>query len=202
MTPARPGSKRERTRRALLAAAAALVGEVGLANVTLQAIASRAGMSRGAIYGNFSSREELLLALGELCWKPVIPRFRLGASFREHMHALAEAVIAAAPERAQTAVGAASFQLQALTDPAMRERLAAANASLYQQSVQALLKFSREQDLPMPATLLVRVLHAMIEGILMQRCLSPEHITDDVIFAAFAALAPVAAGREAGIESR
>ena len=41
----------------------------------------------------------------------------------------------------------------------------------------------------MPADKLVRVLHAMIEGLTFQRLLTPELISNDVIRAAFRALA-------------
>jgi AcrR family transcriptional regulator len=189
LQPLRKGDKRERTRLALLDAAVALIKERGFENTTLDAVATRAGMTRGAIYGNFKNRDDLFLALAAMRWEPVIPRFRLGSTFREQMHALAEAVIAAAPERRKSAIGTASFQSYALTNEAMRQELVALNADLYRQTVRAMLKLNRESELPMPVETLVRVLHVLIEGILMQRSLSPEMITDDVIFAAFEALA-------------
>jgi AcrR family transcriptional regulator len=182
------GNKRERTRQALLQAAGQLVRENGFENTTLDAVAARAGMTRGAIYGNFKNRDELFLALVAMRWDPIVPRFRLGSSFREQMYALAEAVIASVPERRKAAVGAASFQLYALTHEQMRLRLAELNEGMYQQTVRAMLQLNKESDLPMPADQLARVLHAMIEGILTLRFLSPEHMGDDVIFAAFDAI--------------
>ena len=41
----------------------------------------------------------------------------------------------------------------------------------------------------MPADVLVRVLHALIEGLVLQRILTPELCPDEVFYAAFAALA-------------
>ena len=46
-----------------------------------------------------------------------------------------------------------------------------------------------EGQLPMPAEQLVRVINALTEGLTFQRLLTPELITDEVIYAAFAALA-------------
>jgi hypothetical protein len=46
-----------------------------------------------------------------------------------------------------------------------------------------------DTELPMPADSLVRVLHAMTEGLLFQRFLTPELFPDEVFYAAFAALA-------------
>ena len=41
----------------------------------------------------------------------------------------------------------------------------------------------------MPAELLVCVIHALTEGLLFQRFLTPELVPDEVFYAAFAALA-------------
>jgi hypothetical protein len=46
-----------------------------------------------------------------------------------------------------------------------------------------------EEDLPMPPDQLVRVLHAMIEGLVLQRLLTPELVPDEIFRAAFGALA-------------
>jgi hypothetical protein len=45
-----------------------------------------------------------------------------------------------------------------------------------------------ERELPMPADVLVRVLHALIEGLVMQRILTPDLCPDEVFYEAFAAL--------------
>jgi hypothetical protein len=44
-------------------------------------------------------------------------------------------------------------------------------------------------ELPMPPEILVRVIYALMEGLIFQRILTPELIPDEVIHAAFAALA-------------
>ena len=47
---------------------------------------------------------------------------------------------------------------------------------------------TKEEDLPMPADQLVRVLHAMIERQVFQRLLTPELVPDEIFRAAFVAL--------------
>ena len=79
----------------LLEAARAMVREKGYARTTLEAVARRAGMTTGAIYGNFKNRDELFIALGETYWAPVTPRIKPGATFAEVMHAMAEATLEA-----------------------------------------------------------------------------------------------------------
>jgi len=77
------GDKRERTRATLLEAARALIREKGYEHTTLEDIAERAGMTTGAIYGNFKNRNDLFLALGQAYWPPVKPKVKAGASFAD-----------------------------------------------------------------------------------------------------------------------
>jgi AcrR family transcriptional regulator len=51
------------TRQRLLAAAMSEVGERGVAGASLDAIAARAGLTKGAVYSTFGSRGDLLLAM-------------------------------------------------------------------------------------------------------------------------------------------
>jgi len=90
------GDKRDRTRAALLEAARALIREKGYEQTRLEDVATRAGMTTGAIYGNFKNRDELFIALGQTYWAPVAPKVPPGATFAEAMHALAKATFAAA----------------------------------------------------------------------------------------------------------
>src|ERR1044071_5365024 len=68
------GDKRDRTRSKLLEAARSLIREKGHEHATLEAIAERAGMTTGAIYGNFKNRDELFIALGQTYWAPIAPK--------------------------------------------------------------------------------------------------------------------------------
>jgi AcrR family transcriptional regulator len=55
--------RRPRTRAALLEAALAVFAESGFQAATIEQVCGRAGFTRGAFYSNFSSKEELFLAL-------------------------------------------------------------------------------------------------------------------------------------------
>src|SRR5947209_10036764 len=99
------GDKRERTRAKLLEAARQLVREKGYECATLEAVAKRAGMTTGAIYGNFKNREELFVALGQAYWPDIKPKVKPGATLPEIMRAMAKATIAVMPDRKAAAVG-------------------------------------------------------------------------------------------------
>lgn len=64
--PSSPTNARSRrTRQALLAGARTILEQDGFAELTMSAVARRAGVSRGAVYLHFSSRREIVAALFE-----------------------------------------------------------------------------------------------------------------------------------------
>jgi AcrR family transcriptional regulator len=189
-TGAKPrGDKREKTRAKLIDAAATIINERGFDRTSLEAVATRAGMTRGAFYNNFQDKEELFLAVSESLWSPIEPKFKKGAPLRAQMRALGEAVVSAAKERRKVAVGAAAFQLYVLTHPEMRQRLTDGNASIYEWAESQLLEYISPDDLPMAPDDFVRTVHALTEGLLTLHFLTPDLITDQTIIKAFKALA-------------
>ncbi|RGE20741.1 TetR/AcrR family transcriptional regulator [Leucobacter sp. wl10] len=60
-----PSARRQETRARLLDAATEVFVEGGLQGSSVEAVCARAGFTRGAFYSNFSSKEQLLLALLE-----------------------------------------------------------------------------------------------------------------------------------------
>jgi AcrR family transcriptional regulator len=183
------GDKRVRTRAKLLEAARALIREKGHEHTTLEEIAERAGMTTGAIYGNFKNRDDLFIALGQTYWAPIKPKVNPGASLVEIMRAMADATIAAIPDRKAAAVGRLTGLAYTLENEEMREQVLKVTADSYAFGEQWLSTVTRKEELPMPAGQFVRVLHAMIEGLVLQRVLTPELISDKMIRAAFASLA-------------
>ena len=180
------GDKRDRT-RALLEAARALIREKGYERTTLEEVASRAGMTTARSTGtsriatSCSSRSVRRLGAGEAAIKP-------GATFAEAMRP-AKATLAAstnAPCRRRTTHGLA----YTLKNSELRARVHDITKSSYEFGAEWLDLFERS-ELPMPPKQLVRVIHALIEGLVMQRILTPDLCPDEVFYAAFGALAKV-----------
>ncbi|MDT8911362.1 TetR family transcriptional regulator [Amycolatopsis sp. PS_44_ISF1] len=70
MAPSEPGAGRTRptraeTRRRILEAAFTVFGERGIAASKLTEVAAAAGLTKGAVYSSFASKDELVLALME-----------------------------------------------------------------------------------------------------------------------------------------
>jgi AcrR family transcriptional regulator len=183
------GDKRARTRAKLLEAARELIRKKGYQRTTLKEVAQRAGMTSGAIYGNFRNRDELFMALADVHWAPIKPVFRPGSNFAEKMQALAKATIAAIPQRRIAAVGRLTGMAYALTHQRIRSQVHEVTAMRYAAGAAWVRANADEHEIPMPPDIFVRVVHAMTEGLLFQRFLTPELIPDKVFYAAFAALA-------------
>jgi AcrR family transcriptional regulator len=183
------GDKRERTRATLLEAARALIRENGYERTTMEAVARRAGMTGGALYGNFKNRDELFIALGQTYWAPIKPMIRPGSSFADKMRAMAEATIAALPERRVGVVGRLTGMAYALSHEALRTQVHEATAASYGWGAGWLRSVGDDGQLPMPAELLVVVIHSLTEGLVFQRLMTPDLVPDEVFYAAFAALA-------------
>jgi len=182
------GDKRDRTRAALLEAARALIREKGYERTTLEEVARRAGMTTGAIYGNFKNREELFIALGHHYWAPIRPKLTPGATFSEAMRALAKATLAAVDERRPVAVGRLTGMAYTLKTSELRTRVLEITKRSYELGAEWLRTFD-SRELPMPPEQLVVVLHALMEGLVLQRILTPELCPDEIFYAAFAAMA-------------
>ena len=183
------GNKRERTRAKLIDAATQIIREKGYEKTSLEEVARRAGVTRGSIYGNFKNRDDLFLAVVETGYTPIVPPFVRGKTFREQMRILGKAVLAAAPERRACAIGALSFQLYALKHEAMRARLARGSEEYFRGAAQQLLQYIPAKELPMAPETFVKVVHALTDGILAIRFFAPDAVPDEVIVAAFEALA-------------
>jgi AcrR family transcriptional regulator len=183
------GDKRERTRAKLLEAARQLVREKGYEHTTLEAVANRAGMTTGAIYGNFKNREELFVALGQAYWPDIKPEVKPGASFAEIMHALAKATIAVMPDRKAAAIGRLTGVAYTLRHEDLLGQVRAVTAQSYTVGAEWLSTMVKEDELPMPAEQMVRVIHALSEGLVLQTLLTPDLFPKSLYYAAFDALA-------------
>lgn len=183
------GGKRARTRAKLIEAAAAVIGEKGYDRASLEEIAARAGMTRGAVYGNFKGKEELFLALVSSHWKPIVPLLKRGMPLKQQMRILGKTVAAEARARQGQAAAATAFQLYVLTHRSMRARMSAQNAVVYRRMANEIVKVIPKTHLPMPPERFVRVLDALTTGLLFTYFQTPELITEEIVVSAFEALA-------------
>jgi AcrR family transcriptional regulator len=186
--PKTTGGKRERTRAALVAATLDVVAEKGFAGASNHEIAARAGMTKGAIYSNFASKAELLMAAMTAKGLTLSSQRPAAATLREELTAMSHDLAATLKRAKGDAKFLAEFQLYALSDPELREGFAAAYAEAFTQSAGYLSKLAGlAPDLP-PRRLAV-ALQSLAIGFLVQSLITPDEIDEALIAATLGALA-------------
>jgi AcrR family transcriptional regulator len=182
------GGKRERTRAALIAAALEVVEAKGFAGASLDAIAAKAGMTKGAIYSNFAGKAELMMAAMGARGLRLDAADHEGGTLRERLTGLAKD-LAAMIRRAQgEAKFAVEFQLYALGDAELRAGMAETYAAAFTQSADFFAAF---EDLKpgVSGRHVAVALQALALGLTAQSFMTPDEITDDLVLAALTALA-------------
>jgi AcrR family transcriptional regulator len=189
---ARPprGDRREKTRARLIEAASELIREHGYEAFTLESVASRAGVTRRTIYDHFRNKDDLIVAVISRRRAQQFPAVEPSQSLPAYLRALARAVIKMSADNPGLGRSTASFELYALAHEDMRKRVLARNREIYPRIEASLVAAFGRNGLGMPPRRFVRVMHALIDGMLARRHLMPEEFTDDVVIAAFEALAP------------
>jgi predicted Abi (CAAX) family protease len=87
------------------------------------------------------------------------------------------------------AVGRLTGMAYALKHEALRAQVREATAASYGWGAGWLRSVADDGQLPMPAEILVVVIHTLTEGLVFQRLMTPDLVPDEVFYAAFAALA-------------
>jgi len=184
-----PSGRRAQTRARLIEAADILFRAKGVGAVSLQQIAAHAGVTTGAIYGNFADKDDLVLAVATEKSLKLNPRMEPGLPLEEQLRRLGEAVVAALPAFQPYVEVSLDLRLHALSRESLRQRMAAISAANCARFATRLTDELKQTDLPMPAAQFAVVLDALLTGLMIQRALAPELVTDEVIIAALEALA-------------
>jgi AcrR family transcriptional regulator len=198
---------RANTRERLLRAARSVFARSGFHGASVDEIASEAGFSTGALYSNFSGKEDLFLALME-------------REIDEHAREIAEAVGARA-SIAERATGGArqwmtmierepevlllfmEFWAYGVRDARMRPKVAAQFARMRELLTALIADGVREFDLELdiPAEQLAVAIDALADGIARQKLADPDAVPDELMGRVLS-LPLAGAARPAGTGSR
>jgi AcrR family transcriptional regulator len=180
------------TRERVLTAAAQVIGAKGFQRASLDEIAAQAGLTKGAIYSSFRSKDELFLAV--VAGKSLRPAPHLTADMTalEYYRELGEAVVRLLPEARAQAAFVAEFELYALTHDDMRQGM----ADLYAAQFAAFTRLAErhpDKTGPFTAQQAPVVAQALALGLVHQAFLTPDLVTPEVVIAAFEAIGRPAA---------
>jgi AcrR family transcriptional regulator len=170
----------------LLDAAAAEVAAHGYAGTSLQAIANRAGLTRGAVYWNFKSKPELFLALlDEWIDKPVRELMLLtetAPADQPTAAAISEGLARLIAEQAPLIMLLFEHWAAAVRDPALRDAFNERQQSLRSALARALEARHAATGVPLtfPAERLATAVLALGHGIAMSKLIDPDGTPDEL----------------------
>ncbi|MER6298036.1 TetR/AcrR family transcriptional regulator [Kitasatospora sp. NPDC001539] len=174
--------RRPRTRAALLQATLETFAESGFHAATIEQICERAGYTRGAFYSNFSSKEELFLALFDAHSERIVQRMTALvdsiASEDLTLRALVDVLCEVEPAEREWYLVTTEFTLRAIRDPQAAWVLAQHDARLRAQLARALTEHLARagRTLTVEADELARLLIAIREGGLAQSYVEPDEL--------------------------
>jgi AcrR family transcriptional regulator len=186
------GSRRAATRQRLVAAASQLVIDKGFQASSLDEVSARAGLTKGAIYDNFDSKDALMAAV-VMSWPNGVDAFpwpegREG-SLRERLARLGRA-FALHLRTAQTEARIrAELTLYVVTRPAMRALLADHNADWMQKTEAHVARLVDPSELAVPLRSFAITIEGLMTGLLYSHFQVPEVVTEQTVVDAFLALA-------------
>lgn len=179
------GDKRERTRARLIEATLEVAAERGLAGATLDAIAARAGMTKGAIYSNFANRADLLVAARA---SKSIALVSLDEARPAPLMALADQLVAAIERARPEARFLGEYLAHAIANPELGKRVTADYERQFGLVGEAVAK-AYGDGLGVPAKQLPVIVQSLSLGFLYQSLLTPKAVTREVVMSAFKLLA-------------
>ena len=178
--------KKAETRERLLRAAERIAADHGPSRVTLDAVAEAAGVTKGAIYSNFQSKDELLLeaVARQTTGLDVTGQVLDAESLPELLENLAAAVVRVARTRPREAVLALELDALAARDPELRRALAKARRRAEAaDDGEADAWFARHVDeLPLPLEQFSVVANALALGLLSIRLVRGAGAVPDELF--------------------
>jgi AcrR family transcriptional regulator len=175
-----PERRRELTRQALVESATELFAQRGFHAASLDEIAEAAGFTRGAIYSNFDSKEELFLAVLEKHVSEQLSSFaplieQQGGPGSMDTAAIAKAMQETAGDEKWAALSL-EFNLYALRNPEVRELLVAQHEKMHD----VMVRFVREMtegsgiSFKIPVEDLVAVMDGASWGLSLNALMDPQ----------------------------
>ena len=142
----------------LIEAASAIIREKGYAHLSMEAVAARAGVSRGSIYGNFRDRNDLIAAVGAERAPRVFPAPTPGADLRTQLRAVGKTIAEAARRHRDDTIYWSAYMTYVQSDEELKRRAAEQGRMVRKMIVDAWSAALPPEAMPMPVETFVKVL--------------------------------------------
>jgi len=165
-----------------------VIAEEGFSGASLEAIARRAGVTRGAIYSNFADRDELLMAAVASQGMTLDRDFSRAMPLQAQLRRFAENLLGQLSAAAEGGGLVIEYQIYALGQPRLRARLAGIYEAMFAQ-IAAQLEAQYAGKLAIGPRTLALAIQSLAMGLVWQFMLTPAEVRREEVIDAFEALA-------------
>jgi len=183
---ARPAGKRAQTRERLLDVAAELFQARGIGAVSLDEVAAKAGLTKGAIYGNFAGKDDLVFAVAYERIERVLVTFEREIPIREQLRRIVRDSFGPRAARRMHFAFLAELDLYTLTREDLAWRFIEQAQRRHQRSAANLEPFRDELKLD-PLQFAITA-HATLTALRFQHACFPDTITEEAALTALEGL--------------
>jgi AcrR family transcriptional regulator len=187
--------KKARTRAQLIDAAATVFARRGLVAASLDEVAEEAGLTKGAVYSNFDSKEDLFQAvIDERLNEPM----RHGAEVidssigttEEHAMAGARVFVDVVQQEREVFLLSLEFNIHVARHPELAPAYVARSREQLAQVVELIDERTTAfgSSLPLPADQMAIAVEALSKGIALQKLVDPDSVPDDLLGRVYALL--------------
>ena len=178
--------KKQATRNRLIEAAAEVISRKGFAATSVDEVAEHAGLTKGAVYSNFASKEELFLAVID---RHVSQRTEsiagvvdAGRSIGEQLAQGGQIFTAALAEDRKWFLLGLEFSIYAARNPDVTPTLGRGYRRMRTQVAELIQRRADDQGrtLPVPADQLSRAIFALSNGIALEKLGDPDGVTSEL----------------------
>lgn len=186
--------KKARTRVQLIDAAATVFARRGFVAASLDEVAEEAGLTKGAVYSNFDSKEDLFQTVIDarlnepMRHRAEIIDSSMGTS-EDHAMAGARVFVDTVEQERDLFLLALEFNIHVARHPELAPAFAARNREQLERVAEIIRRrTSDDAPLPLPADEMAVAVEALSQGIALQKLSDPDSVPDDLLGRVYALL--------------
>lgn len=187
--------KKARTRAQLIDAAAPVFARRGFVAASLDEVAEEAGLTKGAVYSNFASKEELFQAVIEdRLTEPMRHRAEgivsSTGTTEEHAMAGARLFVDVVQQEREVFLLSLEFHIHVARHPELASAYAVRSREQLGQVADLIREHTEDsgQSLPLPVEHMAITVEALSQGIALQKLADPDSVPDDLLGRVYALL--------------
>jgi len=195
--------KKARTRTRLLDAAATVFARRGFAAASLDEVAEEASLTKGAVYSNFESKDDLIVALLDerldRRLMAIATEVNVHDDLRHQIEQAGNAYAWTVEHERESYLLGVEFSVHVARHPELRRKFSKRFSDTRATYARLIAEYSEAEGLtlPLPAEEMTLIYFALVEGLGMLKLRQPDDIPDDIFAKALALVASASTPDEA-----